>query len=182
LGPVYGFRVPGTDKTNYYIGMFRRQADAKKALMTVRQKGFKDAFIVSLSGGKPVSAERAAVLEKVWGKKPFAAGLNARTGIPADTLPPTLSFRVEVARTTKPLKDDIIEGMKKMAGNKGLDSETLTNGINVYLIGKFITYESAEDFADLLIRNGYRDAKVAAWLGKKEIPVETAKQLFERIE
>jgi tetratricopeptide (TPR) repeat protein len=182
LRPVYGFRVPGTDKTNYYVGMFRRLADAKKALLTVRQRGFKDAFIVSLSDGKPVSAERAAMLEKVWGKKPFSARLNTSTEIPADTLPPTLSFRVEVTRATKPVKDDIIEGMKKMAGTRGLDSETLSNGIIVYLIGKFITYESAEDFAGLLIRNGYRDAKVAAWLGKKEIPVETAKQLFERIE
>ncbi|MCU0474081.1 MAG: hypothetical protein MUC93_12090 [Bacteroidales bacterium] len=179
LSPVYGFRVTGTDKTNYYIGMFRRLADAKKALLTVRQKGFKDAFIVSLSGGKQVSTERAALLEKEWGKKPLA---DRFTSIPADTIPPTLSFRVEVTRAAKPLKEDILEGMKKMAGTRGLDSETIAGGIIVYLIGKFITYESAEDFAGLLVRNGYRDAKVAAWLGKKEIPVETARQLFERIE
>jgi hypothetical protein len=179
LSPVYGFRVPGTDKTNYYIGMFRQLADAKKALLAVRQKGFKDAFIVPLSGGKPVSAERAALLEKEWGKRSLAVGF---TTVPADTIPPTLSFRVEVTREAKPVKDDILEGMKKMAGSRGLDSETLANGIIVYLIGNFITYESAEDFAGLLVRNGYPDAKVAAWLGKKEIPVETARQLFEKIE
>ena len=72
ITPVYGFKVTGTDKTNYFAGMFRRSADATKALAAVKAKGFKDAFIVALSDGrKSVSADRAAVLEKEWGKKPF---------------------------------------------------------------------------------------------------------------
>jgi len=49
------------------------------------------------------------------------------------------------------------------------------------LIGKFITFESAVEYTDLLIRNGYREAQVVAWLGKKEIPVDTARQLFENL-
>jgi hypothetical protein len=53
---------------------------------------------------------------------------------------------------------------------------------NVYLIGKFLTFESAAEYADLLIRNGQKDAKVVAYLGRREIPVETAKQLFEKLE
>ena len=48
-----------------------------------------------------------------------------------------------------------------------------------YLIGNFFTFQSAAEYADLLVRNGYRDAKVVAWLGTKEIPLETAKQFFE---
>ena len=54
ITPVYGFKVPGTDKTNYYAGMFRRSADAKKALLQVKETGFKDAFIVALSDNKAV--------------------------------------------------------------------------------------------------------------------------------
>ena len=69
LHPVYGFKVSGTDKTNYYAGMFRRSADAKKALLQVKETGFKDAFIVALSDNKPVSADRAAVLENEWGNE-----------------------------------------------------------------------------------------------------------------
>jgi hypothetical protein len=182
ITPVYGFRVTGTDKTNYSAGMFRRLADATRALAVVRQKGFKDAFIVSLSDGKAVSAERATILEKEWGKKPFTIAVQTRVEVPADTLPPTLSFRVEVMRSVKPVKDDILEGMKKLAGSRGLDCQTLPDGTIVYLAGKFITYESAEEYAGLLSRNGYRDAKVSAWLGKKEIPVDTARQLFENLE
>jgi hypothetical protein len=89
---------------------------------------------------------------------------------------------VEVIRSTKPLKEDIMAGLQKISGSKGLEMITLEDGNVVYLIGKFITFESAEAYAGLLIRNGYRDAKVVAWIGNKEIPVETAKQLFEKIE
>jgi hypothetical protein len=182
ITPVYGFKATGTNNTAYYAGMFRKLADANKALSRVRQKGFKDAFIVCFSNGKAVSADRAAILEKEWGRKPLITAMSVLPETSADTIPPTLTFRVEVNRALKPLKEDVIEGMSKLAGTKGLDTETLTNGTVVYLIGKFITFESAEDYAGLLVRNGYRQAKVSAWLGKKEIPVETARELFKRLE
>jgi len=182
ITPVYGFKVAGTDKTNYFAGMFRRSADATKALAAVKAKGFKDAFVIALSGNKPVSADRAALLEKEWGKKPFVTRVAAVPQVAADTIPPTLAFRVEVMRVLKPVKEDIFEGMKKMAGSRGLDTQTLEDGKIVYLIGNFITFDSAAEYTDLLIRNGYREAKVSAWLGKKEIPVETARQLFENLQ
>ncbi len=181
IGPVYGFKVPGTDRTNYYAGMFRRAADANKALVQVRQKGFKDAFVIALSGGKAVSSDRAAVLEKEWGRKPFAGSLKPGQSLLADTIPPTLSFRVEVMRSAKPVKPDITEALKTIAGSRGLDTETASDGSVIYLIGTFITWESASEYAGLLNRNGYREAKVSAWLGKKEIPVDTARQLFEEV-
>ena len=68
-----------------------------------------------------------------------------------------------------------------MAGNRGLDIQPVDGGKIAYLIGKFITFETAAEYADLLIRNGYREAQVVAWLGKKEIPIDTARQLFENL-
>jgi len=182
ITPVYGFVVTGTDKTNYFAGMFRRSADAKKALTAVKAKGFKDAFVVALMNRKAVSADRAAILEKEWGKKPFVIKTEAVLQLPADTIPPTLAFRVEVLRSLKPVKEDVVDGFRKMAGVRGLDIQTLDDGKIAYLIGKFITFESAAEYADLLIRNGYRESKVVAWLGKKEIPVQTARQLFDKLE
>jgi tetratricopeptide (TPR) repeat protein len=182
ITPVYGFRVPGTDKTNYFAGMFRRVSDAGKALNKVKTKGFRDAFVVAFIGNKTVSTERAAIMEKEWGKRPFITVDKSVQEVPLDTIPPALSFRVEVIRLAKPLKDDAVEGIKKMAGSRGLDIQALDDGNIVYLVGKFITFESAAEYADLLLRNGYREAKVVAFLGKREIPVETAKQLIENLE
>jgi hypothetical protein len=181
LSPVYGFKITGTDKTIYYAGMFRKNKDAVKALATVKAKGFKDAFIVALLANKSVSPDRSALLEKEWGNKPIISGARIQTDSKSDTIPPTLTFRVEVTRTLKPLKDDILEGIKKMAGSRGLDIITLEDGKIDYLIGKFITFETASEYSDLLKRNGYRDAQVVAWLGTKEIPLETARQLFDKL-
>jgi hypothetical protein len=173
--------VTGKDLSVYHAGMFRRLTDANKALAAVKQKGFKDAFVASLLEGKAVSPERAAILEKEWGNKPFVSVSSGIPETPSDTIPPTLSFRVEVQRSTKPVKDEVVEGIRKMAGTRGLETIQLDDGLIVYLIGMFITYESAEEYTDLLVRNGYREARVTAWLGKKEIPVETARELFDRL-
>ena len=179
ITPVYGIRMAGTDKTNYYAGMFRRSADAKKALMEVKTTGFRDAFIVSLADNKPISSDRAAVLENEWGSKPLFA--QSGSVVPSDTLPPTLSFRVEVARSAKPLKPDAVEALRSLSGSRGLDIIHLADGNIVYLIGKFITFESAAEYADLLVRNNYREAKVVAWLGDREVPVDTARKLFNKL-
>jgi len=178
ITPVYGFKIAGTDKTSYYVGMFRKFADASKALTSVKAKGFKDAFIVALSGNKAVSADRAATMEKEWGMKPF---ISVQPMTHADTITPTLTFRVEVTRSLKPLKEDAIEGIKKIAGNRGLDIIMLDDGKTGYLIGKFITFETAAEYSDLLKRNGYKDAQVVAWLGKKQIPIDTARQLVDKL-
>jgi hypothetical protein len=181
ISPVYGFKIAGTDKTNYYAGMFRRSADAAKALNSVKSKGFRDAFVVALSGNKTISTDRSAILEKEWGKKPFITQEIVESETLLDTVPPTLSLRVEVLRSLKPLKEDIVEGIKKMAGNRGFDIQPLDDGNVAYLVGKFITFESAAEYADLMVRNGFREARVVAWLGKKEIPIETARQLFDNL-
>jgi tetratricopeptide (TPR) repeat protein len=183
IAPVYGFKIAGTDKTIYYAGLFRKLADANKALASVKAKGFADAFVVPLSENKRVPSDKAAAMEKEWGKKPFISASEAPGSQQPvlDTIPPSLLFRVEVAKSQKPLKEDAVEGMRKVAGNRGVDIQTFENGSRAYLIGKFITFESASEYTELLIKNGYRDAHVVAFLGIKEIPVETAKQLFENM-
>lgn len=181
--PVYAFTIPNTDKKVYYAGVFRKAADASKALISVRSKGFKDAFVVGMNGSKSVSSDRAAVMEKEWGNKPLMNIPEIKTGVQEeiDTIPPTLVFRVEVARSEKPLKEDIVENYRRFAGKRGLDIITLPDGNITYLIGYFITFESATEYASLLSRNGYKDARVVSWIGRREIPIETAKQLFENL-
>ena len=86
-----------------------------------------------------------------------------------------------MVRSEKPLKADVVSGIEKMAGGRLFDIQPLSDGKFAYLIGNFITFDSAGEYADLMARNGYREARVVAFLGKKEIPVETAKQLLENV-
>lgn len=180
ITPIFGFKGVNAAAATYYAGLFRRQADATRALTAVKSKGFKDSFIVALMSGKPVSSDRAAVLEKEWKDKPFFSVQEVQQA-ELDTVPPTLVFRVEVARSPKPLKDENVEEFRRLAGKRGLDILTAPDGNSVYLIGNFITFESADDYAGIIARNGSRDAKVVSWLGKKEIDLDTAKLLFENL-
>ncbi len=179
ISPVYAFKIPGSVMTRYFAGMFRTAADANKALLKIKQIGFRDSFLVAIADGAPVSMERALTLEKVWGGKPIFSAEEEQGKNPAEAGPPTLNFKVEIMRSVKPLKEEIAESYHKMAGTRSFEILTAENGSTVYLIGKFITFESASEYADLLNRNGYREARVVAYLGAREIPVETAKKLFE---
>ncbi|HVN57132.1 MAG TPA: hypothetical protein VMT63_02435 [Bacteroidales bacterium] len=180
ITPVQGFRNPSTGVTTYYAGRFRRNTDASQSLTQVRSHGFKDAFIVSLMDKKQVSADRAAVLEKEWGTKPLYSIRKQAADQPQDTVPQTLVFRVAVRRSVKPLPEDQAEAMRKMAGNKGFDLVNPEPRLFIYLVGRFLSYTTASEYADLLVLNGYKDARVTAWSGRKEIPVETARRLYDQ--
>ena len=178
ITPVSGFKIPGTEATRYFAGLFRRIIDANRSVLSINQLGFKDSFVTAVLDGKAVSLERASLMENDWGRKPLITITPAqKTG---GTAVPTLIFRVEVTRSVRYVGEETADAYRKMAGNRGFEIITAEDGTFVYLIGKFITFESASEYSDLLKRNGYRDAKVTAYLGSKEIAVETAKQLFDK--
>lgn len=185
LYPVYGKLKKDTGITFYYTGFFRRIDDARQALPEAREAGFPDAFVIALMSDSRISMERAAQLEKEWGVKPLpfereTAATEKEEG-PAESRPVgTLSFRAEVLRTENP-EPEMIEKIELLAGQRGLDIIKNNEGESVFLIGNFITFESAEDYVSLLIRNGYSAARVAAYVGMYEIPVEAARELLKRL-
>jgi len=194
LFPVFGRRRQGSDAVYYYSGLFRRLDDARKALPEARGEGFPDAFIIALMDGVQVSMERAALLEKEWSVQPlnginggiFASGSSSAAGQPdAPPVQPipvrTLSFRAEVLRINKPVKPDVIQKIEQLAGTRGLEMIKNNNGETVFLIGNFITFESADEYVSLLIRNGYNSARVAAYVGMQEIPVDAALELINKM-
>jgi hypothetical protein len=187
LYPLYAKRKPENDVTFYYTGLFRTHEAARQALAKVRAEGLTDAFIIALMDETKISLERAALLEKEWAEKPFPGiepAVSVQKDMPAaDTLPVgTLTFRAEALRSKKPLKPDAIERIELLAGTRGLDMIKNSQGETVFLIGNFITFESAEEYVSLLMRNGYTTARVAAYVGMQEIPVEAARELLNKLE
>lgn len=186
LYPLY--RKINTDKglTYYYTGMSRTLESARQALPKVRNAGFSDAFIIAMMDDIQISMERALMLEKEWSGKQLyydnpSPGDTANTP-PADPIPVgTLSFRAEVMRSKKPATPEVTQKIALLSGSRGLDIIKNNQGETLYLIGKFITFESAEEYVSLLIRNGYSTARVAAYVGTQEIPVESAKELLKKL-
>jgi len=187
LYPVFGIKAPGSELTFYYAGLFRKKNEAEKSLQSVHNEGFRDAFVVAFMDGSQVSSERGIILEKEWGTRglPEWQGVvpdSERITGRADTVPPTLLFRVEIMRAEKQATDRQVEEIERIASERGLEILNPSAGVYVYLVGKFLTFDSASSYADLLKRNGYSGARVAAYLGTREIPVETAMKLFDRKE
>ncbi len=187
LYPLYGKKKPENGVNYYYTGIFRMNEDARQALSKVRAEGFSDAFVIAMMDDTQVSMERAAMLEKEWAAKPLpVAGADVTENkriTPPDTLPVgTLSFRAEAIRSKKPVKPEAVEKLEVLSGTRGLDIIKNNQDETVFLIGNFITFESADEYVSLLIRNGYSTARVAAYVGMQEIPVEAAKELLNRIE
>lgn len=186
LYPLYMKKKAETGVMYYYAGLFRKFDDARQNLPKVKTAGFPDAFIVAMMNDTQVSLERAALLEKEWASKPLYSDEDLPTEIKStmvpDTLPVgTLMFRTEVLRSRKPVKPEIIEKMQILAGSRGLDMIRNKEGETVFLIGNFITFESADEYVSLLIRNGYSNARVAAYVGMHEIPVEAARELLNKL-
>jgi hypothetical protein len=186
LYPVFGGIRAGSDATYYCTGLFRRLEDVQQALPTARGAGFPDAFVIAMMDGIQVSMERACELEKQWGAIPLPGkdvlipendGNGAVSALPVGTL----SFRAEVMRISKPVKPEVIEKIELLSGTRGLDMVKNSDGETVFLIGNFITFESADEYVSLLIRNGYSTARVAAYVGMKEIPVEAALELLNKL-
>lgn len=187
LFPVYGKTKPDNGVSYYYTGLFRINEDARQALSRVRTEGFSDAFVIAMMNDAQVSMERAAMLEKEWAAIPLPVAepvIQQKKNLPAaDPLPiGTLTFRAEAIRSKKPLKPEAIEKIELLAGTRGFDMIKNNQDETVFLIGNFITFESADEYVSLLIRNGYSTARVAAYVGTQEIALETAKELLNRIE
>jgi hypothetical protein len=186
LYPVFGRKRPESGATYYFAGIFRRLDDARHALPEIRGAGFPDAFVIALMDGVQVSMERAQVLGEEWADKPLpgtGSGFSGQSGARDEPPVPvgTLSFRAEAMRITKPVKPEVIEKIEMLAGTRGLDMIKNSSGETVFLIGNFITFESAGEYVSLLIRNGYGTARVAAYVGMQEIPVEAALELLNRL-
>ena len=181
LYPVYGIINASKGVTYYYTGIFRTRDAASQSLPVVRKNGFPDAFVVAFLNDQQVSMEKAADAEKQWSDKPLYYEETAADKPVADATKnaATLSFRAEVMRYTRPMKPEVLKKAELLAGTKKMDIIKNNKGESVVLIGNFITFESADEYVSLLKRNGYNNAKVVAYVGSSEMPLEKARELLK---
>ncbi|MEW5846454.1 MAG: hypothetical protein AB1777_09360 [Bacteroidota bacterium] len=143
--PVYGYKTGNIIR--YYIGNLTRYPDAEKALTTVKQKGFKDAFIVAWYNGTRVTNQRAQQLE--------GTVQQVQASKPENRL-----FIVEVGRYKTPLTDSEITTIRNLSQGKELTRKVDTNGDLIYIIGNFNSIDEANRVKENLIASGMLKAIV----------------------
>lgn len=143
--PVYGYKTGNIIR--YYIGNFTRYSDAEKALATVKQKGFKDAFVVAWLNGTRITTQRAQQLEDA-----------TQQVQPSNT--DNRLFIVEVGRYKTPLTDSEINTVRNLSQGKELTRKMDANGDLIYIIGNFNSVDEANRVKENLIASGMLKAIV----------------------
>jgi hypothetical protein len=155
MSPVSIDRPSGAKVSKYFIGRFRKFAEAEKTLTVVRSKGFKDGFIVAWLDGKTIPVSRAQSME---GK---SSPLNLKNTVAADSS--TLKgkiYQVQIGKYNSKIPDGILQTVKAMAAGKDIFRKTNEQGLVVYSIGNYNTIDDANRIKDNLIASGVSTAEV----------------------
>jgi len=145
MAPIYGYKTGNIIR--YYIGNLTRYSDAEKALATVKQKGFKDAFIVAWLNGTRITTQRAQQLE----------GTVQQV---QQIKPDNRLYIVEVGRYKTPLTDSEINTIRNLSQGKELTRKIDANGDHIYIIGNFNSIDEANRVKENLIASGMLKAVV----------------------
>lgn len=143
--PVYGYKTGNIIR--YYIGNLTRYSDAEKALATVKQKGFKDAFIVAWYNGTRITFQRAQQLEDTT--QPIQTSKQENR-----------LFIVEVGRYQTPLTSTEINTIRNLSQGKELTRKVDANGDLIYIIGNFNSMDEANRVKENLIASGMLKAVI----------------------
>jgi len=158
--PVSIEKADGAKVSKYYIGRFKKLAEAEKALPIVRSKGFKDAFVVAWLNGKSLPITRAQTMEdkQVDAPKRLASSKESADS----TLVKGRIYIVQIGKYTNKLPDDIYQTVKAMSSGKDIVRKPNEQGQMVYSIGNYPTIEEATRIKDNLIASGISGAIVIA--------------------
>lgn len=143
--PVVG--VKAGQVTKYYIGCLRRYEDAEKALKTVKERGFKDAFIAAWYNGSVVAINRAKQMENVAPKNEAEAD-DSRV------------YVVQIGGYQEPMPTDELKTVKALAVGKEVSRRVNEQGEYVYTVGSFKSASEAEKFKGNLVASGLLKAEV----------------------
>jgi hypothetical protein len=154
--PVSIESVSGAKVSKYYIGKFKKFADADKSLPIVRSKGYKDAFIVAWFDGKSIPLTRAQSMEdkQVTKLSPKIKVVSDSTSVKGRI------YIVEIGKYSSKLPDNIYQTIKAMAAGKDIVRKPNEQGQMVYSIGNYPTMEEATRVKDNLIASGISSAIV----------------------
>lgn len=155
--PVSGEKISGGKVTKYYIGKFKRLADAEKALPVVRSKGFKDAFINAWLNGKTIPITRAKTIED---KQPSDDTQSKKNNSSDTTSSVNKIYQIQIGKYDGRLPNDVSQTIKALATGKDIIRKPEEQGKIIYLIGSYSSIEEANRVKDNLVAGGISEAIV----------------------
>ena len=191
LYPVMSSREPDNRAIRYLTGVFRSLPEAEKALVEVNRQGFADAFVVAFNSGDKMPVSRARQMERERQARAQAASRaseESRNQPPDDALllaqtseaPGTdrVVFKIQLGAFREIVQTGVHLNWQRLAGNKNVQHVRNNNGLYVYSIGNFNTFEDASLMLNDLRKQGISDAFVVPYRGDVRITMEEANRLM----
>lgn len=181
LPNLSGETEEGNGTTRYFSGMYVRFGEAERALLDVRRLGFRDAFIVSHLDGRRIPVNRAVSMEREREERPAVvvaqvtvpetAAEVRETTKPAEQSGDLIVFKVQIGVFRNLITQENRDRFMNLAGNQKLDYTLNNNGLYVYTIGNFNTFEEAVLTRDKLVSGGINDAFVVVFKNGVKVPL-----------
>lgn len=160
--------VPITGKmagkvTKYYVGCFTKIVEAEKALLTVKLRGFKDAFVVAWFDNRTVPVSRAKTLEdEIPNTQPTTISTNegSKNGARGSYDTQDKVYVVQIGAYSGAMPQSDLKTVKTMVSGKEISRKIDAQGLYVYSVGSFSTVAEAEKIKDNLVASGLLKAMV----------------------
>ena len=173
IQPISAESIKSNGAIRFYGGLFSQYEVARSALRDIKKLGFKDAYINAFHDGIKISIKEAKFLESTN----ILGNTEKETRrISGSSLSPEqrIHYKIQIGVFSKPVNPAFYQTFKNYAGEKELETGKKANGINVYSIGIFTNFESANSFKEDLVNKGLKDAFIIAYEGDHIIPVSEA--------
>ena len=195
LRPVIADREAGRSTIRYFTGVFRTLPEAENALIEVNRQGFSDAFMVAYNNNSKIPLNRAIQMEQ--GRQAAvrtdliqstsASGVSPTTEVTrtqeagrAHEVSDAVVFKIQLGAFAELLNPDVHSSWQKMAGDKNLERIRNNNGLFIYSIGNFNTFEDAVLVRTQVRSQGIPDAFIVPYKNNERIRMEEANDFLSR--
>lgn len=165
IGLVYGDRK---EKLVFYkVGTFKTKQEADVALVKIKKRGFKDAFVRKITNFNPIVSamhEEAVV-------SPPSTPISSTGTTTSMNSGNTAVFKVQLGAFKK---NSVVSFSDQLNRAGQIYSTTNGNGVTIYLLGDFGTISEAKNAKELAKREGVESPFIVAYKDGLKISVQEA--------
>lgn len=154
ISPLWAEPIDGGRITKYYAGDFRFLNQAEKAQAVVRQKGFKDAFVVAWHNGRTIPLARAKQLEET---EPIHATPSTELSIDMEEDDNKL-YIINLGSYAGAMPADVVQTIRTLAPGKDIVRKSDSQGGYTYTVGSYGSKQEAQRVKDNIVASGLKDA------------------------
>ncbi len=171
----------------YTTGIFNDFVTASNEKDRIVKLGITDAFVTAYFNGKRITLREAKNIATSNDAEVFAvvdpvklSEIEPDNNIDLGDLENiNIHFKVQIGAYKERVPNNVVSDFIRIAANNKLDQTKDENGVTIYTVGDFNSYEQANQTKTILINEGLKDAFVIAFNGAKKIPVKDALRLLQ---